>query len=210
MDDYFGEIDDLQYTYNGNQLQRVNDLAGNVPETNDFPDHSNQTIEYNYDANGNMTRDYNKEIQEVQYNHLNLPKYVEVDGQDMIEINFTYDAAGIKLSKKAIVTGGSSITQTDYIGNFIYENGVLKRILHDEGVINVLSNNNYEYQFFIKDHLGNTRVVCKPAFNSNGTLKDKPTVLQRTDYYPFGMAHGGRDAQPLAESENKYCLFCLN
>jgi len=47
-----------------------------VPETNDFPDHSNQTIEYNYDANGNMTRDYNKEIQEVQYNHLNLPKYV--------------------------------------------------------------------------------------------------------------------------------------
>ena len=128
----------------------------------------------------------------------------------MIEINFTYDAAGIKLSKKAIVTGGSSITQTDYIGNFIYENGVLKRILHDEGVINVLSNNVYEYQFFIKDHLGNTRVVCKPAFKSNGTLNDKPTVLQRTDYYPFGMAHGGRDAQPLAESENKYCLFCLN
>ena len=107
-------------------------------------------------------------------------------------------------------TPKETLIYTNYINNFIYENNVLKRILHDEGVIKVLGNNSYEYQFFIKDHLGNTRVVCKPAFNSNGTLKDKPTVLQRTDYYPFGMVHGGRDTQPLAESENKYCLFCLN
>ncbi len=51
----------------------------------------------------------------------------------------------------------------------------------------------YEYQYFLKDHLGNTRITM----NQNGTL------LQEDAYYPFGMNIVGlsySDASP----ENRY------
>lgn len=32
-----------------------------------------QTDKYTYDANGNLTQDLNKGIEEIQYNSLNLP-----------------------------------------------------------------------------------------------------------------------------------------
>jgi hypothetical protein len=66
-------IDNLTYTYNPtspNQLMRVDD------DTNDsqgFKNGSNSDDDYAYDSNGNMTRDENKEIVEIIYNHLNLP-----------------------------------------------------------------------------------------------------------------------------------------
>ncbi len=51
----------------------------------------------------------------------------------------------------------------------------------------------YEYQYFLKDHLGNTRI----------TLSQNGTILQEDAYYPFGMNIAGlsySDAIP----ENKY------
>jgi len=39
----------------------------------------------------------------------------------------------------------------------------------------------FEYQYFIKDHLGNTRVV----------LSQSNEVLQQNSYYPFGMLMAG-------------------
>jgi len=62
---------------------------------------------------------------------------------------------------------------TDYAGNIIYENGSLKRILIDGGYIE-----GGVYYFYLTDHLGNNRVVA----NSSGA------VIQKTHYYPFGMA----------------------
>ncbi|MFV0546257.1 MAG: RHS repeat-associated core domain-containing protein, partial [Bacteroides sp.] len=61
---------------------------------------------------------------------------------------------------------------TDYVGNMIYENGSLKRILVDGGYIE-----NDKYYYYIQDHLGNNRVVAQ----TDGT------VLQVSHYYPFGM-----------------------
>jgi len=62
---------------------------------------------------------------------------------------------------------------TDYVGNIIYENGGLKRVLVDGGYIE-----NNKYHYYLKDHLGNNRAVVD-QYN---------TLIQSTQYYPFGMA----------------------
>jgi RHS repeat-associated protein len=75
--------------------------------------------------------------------------------------------------------------KTDYVGNIIYENDNLKRILVDGGYWE-----DEEYHFFLTDHLGNNRVVVK----ADGT-----TIVQKSDYYPFGMSiadNTGSEAQP--------------
>ena len=39
-----------------------------------FNDRADEETEYEYDENGNMTKDLNKNIADIQYNFLNLPK----------------------------------------------------------------------------------------------------------------------------------------
>ena len=55
----------------------------------------------------------------------------------------------------------------------IYENGTAKRLLNDEGYVDLT---NHAYYYFLKDHQGNNRVVI----NSSGT------VQETNHYYPFG------------------------
>ncbi len=70
-----------------------------------------------------------------------------------------------------------------YAGGFVYKaNKTLDYILHAEGVIratDATGGQTLGVEYFLRDHLGNTRVV----FNSSGA------VLQTTDYYPFGKEH---------------------
>ncbi|EJL63259.1 DUF6443 domain-containing protein, partial [Flavobacterium sp. CF136] len=68
-------IDDLVYSYSNNnitnQLVKVADTSN---KTVGFVDSAaNVNDDYSYDANGNMTKDNNKNIIEIKYNHLNLP-----------------------------------------------------------------------------------------------------------------------------------------
>ena len=105
----FGKIDELSYFYNGNQLTAVNDNATNTAGT-DFNDNGNIYMpsareEYFYDANGNLTADYNKDITYITYNHQNLP--VEIDLRNHKTINYTYTPTGIKLRKEVYYTDGN-------------------------------------------------------------------------------------------------------
>ena len=68
---------------------------------------------------------------------------------------------------------GSTTTTTDYCGNVIYENGVQKLLLTEEGYI-TLSDSKYHY--YLKDHQGNNRVV----------ISQSGTVEETSHYYPFG------------------------
>ena len=113
---------------------------------------------------------------------------------------YTYSASGQKLkvvqkwnssySTSPVIGSAVNTTAlnmnktTDYVGNKIYENNALKRILVDGGYIE-----GGVYYFYLTDHLGNNRVVA----NASGT------AIQKTHYYPFGMAFAentGRDKQP--------------
>jgi len=158
-------IDQLVYTYNGNQLKSVEDAANS---SNGFREVAHIATEYIFDDNGNLINDINRG-HSIQYNILNLPKNLNSG-----TLKYEYSATGEKLRKVA------SGTTTDYIVNFVYTNNSLAYILTNEGRI-VKSGSIYLYEYNLKDHLGNTRV----SFQVNGST---PTVLQYQDYYPFGMA----------------------
>ena len=71
----------------------------------------------------------------------------------------------------------------DYSGSFVYTDGALDFIQTEEGrVNNKVEGKTYEY--FLKDHLGNTRVSFEV---DDGVI----STTGETHYYPFGMTlHG--------------------
>jgi RHS repeat-associated protein len=186
-----GMVDNLTMTHNGNQLAKVSDTGVNVSMSSsmDFKDYSNVATEYTYNANGAMNKDLNKGISDIQYNSLNLPRMMDIKSPVAEARNeYTYSTSGQKLkvvqkwnpnfSTAPVIGSGintASLTQaktTDYIGNIIYENNALKRILVEGGY--------YEggvYYYYLADHLGNNHVVVK----SDGIS------IQSNSYYPFGM-----------------------
>ncbi len=122
----YGIIDNLAMTYAGNQLIKAEDTGVSVSlsASMDFKNNSNTAREYNYDTNGNLTKDLNKGITSITYNLLNLPQTLSISNSFGSATNtYTYAADGRKLSTNI---GGKV---TDYCGNVIYENGALKRIL---------------------------------------------------------------------------------
>jgi RHS repeat-associated protein len=206
-DKVFGKIDSLDYAYSGNQLIKVNDLA-NDPRAKDagFKETGMQspvsetdpgTHEYRYDNNGNLVKDSNKGIGNILYNSLNLPQKIDLPDGSYIE--YLYDAAGIKLRQKVYDASKGSFDETNYIGNFVYSGtSTLKFIMTDEGRL-VPNGSNYDSEYFINDHLGNTRVVVK---DNNG----KAEVMQESHYYPFGMQMEGMSYSGLLSGveANKY------
>lgn len=169
--DSYGLIDDLYMFYNGNQLESVEDSAVASAYNNgfEFKDGNSGEVEYFYDLNGNLTKDLNKNIVDIQYNYLNLPsRIVFGDGNS---ISYSYDATGKKL--RTVHQIDDVNTATDYCGNVIYENGVAKTILFEGGY---LSLNDGIYHYFIQDHQGNNRVV----------VNQNEVVEEVNHYYPFG------------------------
>jgi RHS repeat-associated protein len=208
-----GPIDELTLTYNGNQLKSVSDAVDQttVVTTNDFVDKSDATLpaEYLYDTNGNQYANLNKGIAWIRYNVLNLPQKVQFrNGTTNV---YVYDASGVKQQAKysyststSLIPLGATTTentvassfQTDYCGNYIYQksgtgNPKLLRILTPEGYISaslgLISYMGYwTYTYFLRDHLGNTRVSLNSYYLSSNTNKTYGASDQ-IDYYPFGM-----------------------
>lgn len=173
---------------NVNVLTRVDEHAsftGNG-QLNDFKDGSNASgsNDYNYDNNGNLVQDLNKGITDggtggISYNFLNKPVQISIPGK--LTIQYIYDASGVKLSK--VVTDMSvtpnTTTTTNYDNEFVYQNNALQYVLHDEGRLNlinpistpqkrldagthganVLPGTQGTFEYFVKDHLSNVRMV---------------------------------------------------
>lgn len=153
--------------YDGNQLKQVK---------NGVTTFRNYGI---YDANGNAPSD--GQGHNISYNILNLPRSVSV-----LNMSYVYDASGRKLQKVF-----SGIT-TDYVNGIEYENGVLQFVQSEEGrILNLTGTPNYEYS--LKDHLGNARVTFD---SSTGAV-----AKQTDEYYPFGLVSSQTGTM---SPENKY------
>lgn len=103
------------------------------------------------------------------------------------ENEYTYAVDGSKLQVNHKKSSGGKVT--DYVGNMIYEGGSLKRILVDGGF--------YEegkYYFYLRDHLGNNRVVA----DASGS------AIQVTHYYPFGMSFAEGVEQDIKPAKQPY------
>ncbi len=190
----WGAIDELSYTYTGNQLMAVDDNTAAQYQNNGYSDHGSfEPQEFAYDNNGNMTNDLNKRTMNLEYNYLNLPNKIQILNQDGLNsIYYIYDAAGNKLRKQT-ETEGTIVKTTDYLGNFVYEDNKLSFILTAEGRITPKEGGGYDYQYFIKDHLGNARVL----FNVD-------SLQQVNMYYPFGMLADGMRLNQSLSNDNRY------
>jgi RHS repeat-associated protein len=183
----YGAIDNLTYAYTGNRLDKVTDATSNTEGFNNGT--SGASNDYSYDDNGNMKTDLNKAITDIAYNHLNLPRQVTINGQN---INYTYDATGVKQRKIA-----AGIT-TDYASGFQYEGPVLKFFPTPEGYVEY-NNGTFTYIYQYKDHLGNVRLTYKNIGTTTPTLQ----IVEESNYYPFGLKQKV-DGEQIYNSSYKY------
>jgi hypothetical protein len=105
-------------------------------------------------------------------------------------------------SKKTVTTmKTTSGSITDYRGNFIYADNQLITIFAGDvrvAPVNFGNSTYWKYEYSMKDHLGNTRVVF--AAHSYG----QPELLQQTSYYPFGMTMQQQNFYSQNTTKNKY------
>lgn len=128
-----GWMDNLVYDYGTgcNQSNKLMKVTDSGDDFKGFIDGTNDDNDYTYDDNGNMISDLNKGISSsipITYNYLNLPEIVT---KGTSSIRYTYDATGRKLYQTVAVSGPQK--QTDYLGDYVYTNGALQFVNHEEG-----------------------------------------------------------------------------
>ena len=186
----------LYFKYDGNQLVDVKNDAkvstrkgdatiGTLPVSSSMGGRE-------YNGNGSVTKEEDKGIVSIDYNQLNLPERITFRNGNTISYKYSgkgeklmvvYKIAPTMVSPLAETMGLVSLLSSDsyvydtlsYCGNFIYRNGKLLRVLNEKGFATPNSNS-YDLHYFVKDYLGNVRVVTDAKGN----------VEQSIDYYPFG------------------------
>jgi hypothetical protein len=173
-------IDQLAYGYNANS-NRLNTVVDNVNDPTstlgDFHYSSARSgQDYRYNPNGTLGVDKNKGITGIFYNVLNLPETFQFPGKGQIQI--TYTADGNKVRKIVWDSVTRHLTATfynnglvySYTDSFVHRSNLadtLQFVQQPEGRVRLALHHylggssayGWEYDFFEKDHLGNTRVL---------------------------------------------------
>lgn len=147
----------FSYNYGANmsRLQSVSNGAG-------------YSRSYQYNGKGSVVADGQLK---VSYNEIGLPKLI-TDYSNVTKVSYIYAADGTKLRKNSALGTRHYLDGVEYLG---VGNGAVIDFVHTTEGISRNSSGNYYHEYFLKDHLGNTRVV----FNDAGV------VLQQTDYMPL-------------------------
>jgi RHS repeat-associated protein len=188
-------IDDLQYSYDGNQLNNVIDGSGGSYASLGFKNITGSTNTYTYDVNGSLTADPKKGLT-LSYNILNRTDKITIKTSAARFINYTYDSGGILLRKQAYDNNVLQKT-TDYIDGFVYENSSLSYFAMPEGRVRN-TGSALKPEYMIADQQGNVRVSFE---EQNGNA----VVRQENSYYPFGLIMPNSDINtPSNPNKNLY------
>ena len=112
MTEFYGAVDSLTATYNGNQLLAVSNAVTTPPMFTyghaNFVDGASMSVEYAYDANGNLIQDLNKGLSAICYNAQNLPDSAVFSSG--CKINYVYSADGVKRQVTYTTPASSIVT----------------------------------------------------------------------------------------------------
>ncbi|UYQ94805.1 RHS repeat-associated core domain-containing protein [Chitinophaga horti] len=192
-------VDKLRYDYipGTNKLLGVVDTVFNPSSTlGDFKEPSQATSDYSYDVAGNLKTDNNKGIQNIVYNYLNLPTQITISGKGTI--SYLYDASGVK-HRKTVVDQTSSPHKTkvtDYLSGAVYENDTLQFLAHEEGRLRP-QDGSYIYDYFVKDHLGNVRMVLTEERTTQRYMASMETQRSAVENSLFSNIDATRAAKPV-------------
>ncbi|MFD2034504.1 DUF6443 domain-containing protein [Belliella marina] len=152
------QIDNLTYTYSGNRLTAVADAAPTAYKAEGFDDGNPSGTDYAYNENGFLISDVNKGITGITYTLLDRPERVTLSTG--ANIRYTYSAGGGLMTVSYHSTSNGPADRTlQYVGELVFENGVLTDINHELGRVRADAGN--KYQYYLTDHLGSTRVVLQ-------------------------------------------------
>ena len=217
----YGTIDDLTYSYEGNQVVKIDDVADESPSYSGamhFRDAANEETEYTYDANGNMLTDSNKGITSIDYNVLDLPQCINVKpnvlGNSDNNVCYTYSADGTKL-RSTYKKGNSQVLPYKPTPSLnIKTNGMVTpmvRLLENNYYYcsNLVYNNDrlsailFDGGYASVDEGGGIvmHFYVKDHLGSNRLVVDGNGNIEEVNhYYPFGALMGDR----CGVSRNKY------
>ena len=186
---FYDHADRLMNTTQGSQVVKIDDQVKypTYKGVFNFMDGANEELEYEYNKNGNLVKDLNKNISKIEYNLLNLPSKITFGNGKAI--TYVYDASGVKLLASYKTALPASSHTIAYCGNMIYKDDAFRQILFDGGYI-TFTGTRPMYHYYLKDHLGNNRVVAS----------SKGEVEQVNHYYPYG----GIMAESTNESVQRY------
>ena len=201
----------LTMTYSGNQLQTATNEADFDPSYSElnYPDNSHADKEFFYDANGNLTKNLNKEIVAIRYNILNLPDTIQFGNGNQIINSYLADGRKIKTIYKTYTTNivvpqdiiwksddPCEISTDQWDGSYMYRSRTVKNgyVNHEmymiqipEGFISAdhLGSDEeryYLYNYYVHDHLGNVRL--------SKSVESNVIALQSLLYSPTGILLG--------------------
>ena len=222
----YGTIDDLTYSYKGNQVVKIDDAAEESPSYRGamhFRDYADEKTEYTYDANGNMLTDSNKGITSIDYNVLDLPQCISTKSRALFKENFndtiyyTYSADGTKLcstykeAKSRILSYNPKASLTSLnVGTVGIAKPIVKRLKTEYYYCSnlVYDNDNISAILFdggyasVDDDNGIVmHFYVKDHLGSNRLVVDGNGNIEEVNhYYPFGALMGDR----CGVSQNNY------
>ena len=213
-DGEYGKIDNLHIKLNGNQLLSVADdaLPANKYSSFNFIDVANETVEYEYNGVGALTKDLNRGMT-IRYDNLDYPRHIEFNDGNSTTYSYLPDGTllsreyGLKYigrkgnSNGAIGIGSGTDSVTTDVPSFsdpqIAERPSLIVIGKTEYSGNIIYKNGkldkvlFPGGYCTFDSENNSQPIfhyfTQDHLGNNRTVTNEDgTVEQITHYYPFG------------------------
>ncbi len=135
-----------------------------------------------------------KFVTHIDYDLLGNPVRIQFTDRSYTENVYAADGRKLKTSHVTAVPSNNhlalgemvllspshilSVDSTEYLGNFLFDNGLFKQYHFDGGYFTT-TGSEASYKYYVKDHLGSNRILA----SYNGTIQ------QETQYYPYGGIH---------------------